>query len=162
MQHRARLSSTRLRRALDHGNCLEARSSAQDHRLADMEVLSSRILVRPRDLARSLQFYEYFLELPVYREWGEGQDRGVAFFLGGGFLEVSGASSAEPSDAVRVFLQVRDLRATRNELTERGVAIEMEPVLKPWGLFEMLVRDPDGLELVFVEVPPDHALRRRA
>ena len=45
---------------------------------------------------------------------------------------------------------------------ERGVPIEQEPELKPWGLFEMVARDPDGLALVFVEVPAAHPLRRRS
>lgn len=49
-----------------------------------MEVLSSRILLRPSDLERSLHFYEDVLGLAVYREWGEGKSRGVVFFLGGG------------------------------------------------------------------------------
>ncbi|HKK52600.1 MAG TPA: VOC family protein, partial [Myxococcota bacterium] len=31
---------------------------------------------------------------------------------------------------------------------------------KPWGLVELRAEDPDGLRLVFVEVPPDHPLRR--
>lgn len=126
-----------------------------------MEILSSRILLRPRDRARSLAFYEQTLGLAVYREWGEGPTRGVVFFLGGGLLEVSGSSSEAPSDAVKVFLQVRDLRAVREHLAAEGVEIEEEPEVKPWGLFEMVARDPDGLALVFVEVPPEHPLRRR-
>ncbi len=126
-----------------------------------MEILSSRILLRPRDLERSLAFYESTLGLPVYREWGEGRSRGVVFFAGGGLLEVSGSSPEPPSDAVRLFLQVRDLRAVREHLAANGVEIEEEPEVKPWGLFEMVARDPDGLALVFVEVPPHHPLRRR-
>jgi catechol 2,3-dioxygenase-like lactoylglutathione lyase family enzyme len=127
-----------------------------------MEVLSSRILLRPSDLEHSLHFYEEVLGLAVYREWGEGKSRGVVVFLGGGLLEVSGSSSEAPSDAVRLILQVRDLRSVRELLVAAGVAIEEGPDVKPWGLFEMVARDPDGLALVFVEVPPDHALRRRS
>jgi hypothetical protein len=56
---------------------------------------------------------------------------------------------------------VRDLGAVRERLAAQGVPIEQEPAVRPWGLFEMVVRDPDGLALVFVEVPPDHPLRRR-
>jgi catechol 2,3-dioxygenase-like lactoylglutathione lyase family enzyme len=126
-----------------------------------MEILSSRVLLRPRDLERSLGFYEDTLGLAVYREWGEGKTRGVVFFLGGGLLEVSSTSPERPSDAVRLFLQVRDLHAVRERPAERGVPIEEEPEVKPWGLFEMVARDPDGLALVFVEVPPEHPLRRR-
>jgi catechol 2,3-dioxygenase-like lactoylglutathione lyase family enzyme len=44
-----------------------------------MEILSSRVLLRPQDLERSLRFYEDTLGLAVYREWGEGKTRGVVF-----------------------------------------------------------------------------------
>ena len=126
-----------------------------------MEILSSRVLLRPADLERSLGFYEEALGLAVYREWGEGPDRGVVFFLGGGLLELSGSAKTAPTDAVRLFLQVRDLRAVHERLLGRSVRIEEGPELKPWGLMELVARDPDGLALVFVEVPPDHPLRRR-
>jgi catechol 2,3-dioxygenase-like lactoylglutathione lyase family enzyme len=126
-----------------------------------MEVLSSRILLAPRDLERSLRFYEETLGLAVYREWGQGRERGVVFFLGGGLLEVSGSSVRPASGAVRLYLQVRDLHAVRERLAARRVPVEEEPTVRPWGLCEMVARDPDGLALVFVEVPPDHPLRRR-
>jgi catechol 2,3-dioxygenase-like lactoylglutathione lyase family enzyme len=51
---------------------------------ADMEILASRILLHPGDLDRSLHFYEQTIGLAIYREWGTGPSRGVAFFLGGG------------------------------------------------------------------------------
>lgn len=79
-----------------------------------MEILSSRVLLRPRDLEHSLRFYEDTLGLAVYREWGEGKTGGVVFFLGGGLLEVSSTSPEPPSDAVRLFLQVRDLTPSGN------------------------------------------------
>jgi predicted enzyme related to lactoylglutathione lyase len=126
-----------------------------------MEILSSRILLHPADLDRSLRFYEQTIGLAIYREWGTGASRGVVFFLGGGgLLEVSGGSRQPPSAALELVLQVRDLRATRGRLAERGVVVEAEPELKPWGLLEMAVRDPDGLALIFVEVPPGHPRRR--
>jgi len=127
-----------------------------------MEILSSRVLLRPRDLERSLRFYEQTLGLAVYREWGRGRERGAVFFLGGGLLEVSSSSADPPSDALRLFLQVRDLRALRQDLEAKGVVVAEEPEVKPWGLLEMVARDPDGLALVFVEVPPEHPLRRRS
>jgi catechol 2,3-dioxygenase-like lactoylglutathione lyase family enzyme len=127
-----------------------------------MEVLAGRILLRPRDVRRSQRFYEEELGLGVYREWGEGQDRGIVFFLGGGLLEISGYSTEPPSDSMVILLQVRALRRVRDELVGNGVRIEEEPELKPWGLLEMVVRDPDGHALVFVEVPADHPQRRPA
>jgi catechol 2,3-dioxygenase-like lactoylglutathione lyase family enzyme len=126
-----------------------------------MEVLTSRILMHPTDLERSLRFYEHTLGLAIYREWGTGLSRGVVFFLGGGgLLEVSGTSPQPPSGAFGLVLQVRALAATRGYLAEHGVEVEAEPEMKPWGLLEMTVRDPDGLALIFVEVPPGHPRRR--
>ena len=126
-----------------------------------MEVLTSRILIHPTDLERSLRFYEHTLGLAIYREWGTGPSRGVVFFLGGGgLLEVSGNSSASLSGAFGLVLQVRELAATRAYLAEQGVEVEAEPEMKPWGLLEMTVRDPDGLALILVEVPPGHPRRR--
>jgi predicted enzyme related to lactoylglutathione lyase len=126
-----------------------------------MEILSSRLLVRPSDLDRSLAFYRDTLELAVYREFGEGNERGVVFFIGGGFLEVSGRAERPATNNVALWLQVRDVDAAHNELTGRGVDILRPPVTEPWGLREMWVSDPDGMRLAVIEVPADHPLRRR-
>ena len=56
-----------------------------------MEVLSSRVLVRPAGFERSFRFYAETLGLHIYRQWSSGSTRGVVFFLGGGFLELSGS-----------------------------------------------------------------------
>ena len=41
-----------------------------------------------------------------------------------------------------------------------GLAIAREARPEPWGLREMHVTDPDGVTLIFVEIPGDHPLRR--
>jgi predicted enzyme related to lactoylglutathione lyase len=126
-----------------------------------MEVLSSRVMLRPTGFERSFRFYTENLGLHVYRQWSSGSTRGVVFILGGGFLELSGSSRAGASESVGLWLQVRDLDAVRHELEEAGVDIIEPPTDKPWGLREMQIRDPDGLSIVLVEVPETHPLRRR-
>ncbi len=126
-----------------------------------MEILSSRVLLHPIDFERSFQFYARILGLHVYREWGSGSTRGMVFFLGGGFLELSGSSRTGISENVGLWLQVRDVDAVGHKLEEAGVDVIELPTDKPWGLREMQIRDPDGLRIVIVEVPPDHPLRRR-
>jgi predicted enzyme related to lactoylglutathione lyase len=124
-------------------------------------VLSSRVLLRPKDFERSFRFYAESLGLHVYREWNSGSTRGVVFFLGGGFLELSGSSRTGSSESVGLWLQVRDVDAVGREPQEAGVDIIELPTDKPWGLREMQIRDPDGLRIVIVEVPETHPLRRR-
>ncbi|MFI1926023.1 MULTISPECIES: VOC family protein [unclassified Streptomyces] len=127
-----------------------------------VHVLSSRTLLRPTDPERSRVFYGEQLGLAVYREFGTGPERGVVYFLGGGFLEVSGRSETPPDPAaVRLWLQVPDLAAAHDELRARGVEIVRPPVREPWGLLEMWIADPDGTPIVLVEVPADHPIRYR-
>ncbi|NBM14729.1 VOC family protein [Streptomyces sp. GC420] len=126
-----------------------------------VHVLSSRILLRPTDPERSRAFYLEALGLEVYREFGTGPTRGTVFFLGGGFLEVSGHSDAPPAPGLQLWLQVADAEAAHRELSSRGVEVLRPPRREPWGLIEMWIADPDGVRIAVVEVPPDHPLRHR-
>ncbi|WP_077800707.1 VOC family protein [Streptomyces sp. JHA26] len=126
-----------------------------------VHVLSSRILLRPTDPDRSRAFYGEQLGLAVHREFGTGPERGTVYFLGGGFLEVSGRSETPLSPALALWLQVEDASAAEAELRAKGVGIVRPPVREPWGLVEMWIEDPDGTRIVLVEVPADHPLRYR-
>jgi predicted enzyme related to lactoylglutathione lyase len=134
-----------------------------------MEVLTSRTIIHPSDLDRTLGFYRDGLGLAVAREFGEGDHRGVVFFAGGGLIEVTGGGAGRPGapagpDAAPVvlWLQVRDLDGTLAELADREVPVVRPAVVEPWGLVEAWIDDPDGLRIHLVEVPADHPLRRDA
>jgi catechol 2,3-dioxygenase-like lactoylglutathione lyase family enzyme len=125
-----------------------------------MEVLSSRILVAPSDLSRSVDWYTETLGLRIYREFGAGgETTGVVLFLGGGFLELSG--SGGPPSAVTLWLQVPDVDAEHARLAAADVVVTAPPADMPWGLRECWIEGPDGERIVLVEVPDDHPIRRR-
>ncbi|GAA3560336.1 VOC family protein [Amycolatopsis ultiminotia] len=121
-----------------------------------MEVLSSRVLIHPRDQQVTTEFYRDKLGLAVEREFPGG----TRFFAGGGSIEVVGTGETAPSQDVNLFLQVRDLPAALAELAGRGVRPVRGPQREPWGTDEAWITDPDGLRIVLVEVPEDHPLRR--
>jgi catechol 2,3-dioxygenase-like lactoylglutathione lyase family enzyme len=125
-----------------------------------MEVLGSRILLRPRDPGRCRHFYREILGLAVYREFGSADDPGLVFFLGSGFLEVSGRSTDRSGSGLSMWLQVRDVEAEHERLLAAGVPVVSGPRREPWGLLEMWIEDPDGVPIVLVEVPDEHPLRR--
>ncbi|MBD0421248.1 VOC family protein [Streptomyces sp. TRM S81-3] len=126
-----------------------------------VHVLSSRVLLRPTDPERSRAFYGGQLGLAVHREFGTGPERGTVYFLGGGFLELSGRSDGPVDPALMLWMQVEDVTAAHEELRAKGVGIVRPPVREPWGLVEMWIEDPDGTRIVLVEVPEDHPLRYR-
>jgi predicted enzyme related to lactoylglutathione lyase len=124
-----------------------------------VDVLSSRVLLRPVDPARSQAFYRDVLGLAVYREFGPVENPGVVFFLGNGLLEVSGPGNDAPR-GLALWVQVRDVAAEVGRLRAAGTTVLRDPLSEPWGLVEAWVADPGGVPIVLVEVPPDHPLRR--
>ena len=127
--------------------------------MVDMEVLGSRILIRPSELERSHRFYRDTLGLAIYREFGNRDAPGLVFFLGNGLLEVSGQSTDPRESVVSIWMQVRDVQAEHRRLFTAGVPVIREPQQEPWGLTEMWIADPDGVHIVLVEIPKDHPLR---
>lgn len=125
-----------------------------------MDILSSRVLLHPADFDRSLRFYRDVLGLAIYREFGSPASPGVVFFLGPGFLEVSGRLAGPAGSRVMIWLQVRDVQAEHGRLAAAGARILHGPTAESWGLIEMWIEDPDGVQIVLVEVPVDHPLRR--
>ena len=119
-----------------------------------MEILASRMLLRPADYERSVRFYRDDIGLAVAREYGAG----TVFYAGQSLIEVAGHGG--PDAGGTVWLQVRDVYTTEKELSGRGVEIARAAREEPWGLHEMHVSDPDGVKLIFVQVPDTHPLRR--
>ena len=119
-----------------------------------MEILASRMLMRPADYRRSVEFYRDRIGLAVAREYTGG----TVFYAGQSLIELAGHGA--PNAGGSMWLQVRDVYATQDELAGRGVEIARAAVREPWGLHEMHVCDPDGVTLIFVQIPDDHPLRR--
>ncbi|WP_054815981.1 VOC family protein [Nocardia arizonensis] len=123
-----------------------------------MEILSSRVILRPADYRTTLAFYGETLGLAVYREYPGG----TVFFAGQSLIEVAahGGTGESAGFAGAIWLQVRDVADAAAELASRGIPIDRAPVEEPWGLIEMWIHDPDGVPIVLVEVPPSHPIRR--
>ncbi|BBY17837.1 VOC family protein [Mycolicibacterium litorale] len=124
-----------------------------------MEILASRVLFRPKDYQRSLRFYRDELMLAIAREYGGG----TVFYAGQSLIELSGHGGTDHASGPfpgALWLQVRDVYAVQDEFRGRGLEIARDARQEPWGLHEMHVTDPDGVTLIFVQVPDDHPLRR--
>ena len=128
-----------------------------------MEVLSGRTLLRPTDPTRSQAFYRDMLGLAVHREFGPPDAPSLVFFYGNGLLEVSGQATPRAdagSSMMSLWLQVRDVANEYDRLDRAGVTTLREPRTEPWGLIEAWIADPDGIQIVLVQIPAEHPLRR--
>jgi catechol 2,3-dioxygenase-like lactoylglutathione lyase family enzyme len=126
-----------------------------------VEILASRVLFRPADYPKSVTFYRDAIGLAIAREYGAG----TVFYAGQSLIELAGHGRQHgdaPPFPGALWLQVRDVYATQAELQGRDVPIAREATQEPWGLHEMHVTDPDGVTLIFVQVPETHPLRRDA
>jgi catechol 2,3-dioxygenase-like lactoylglutathione lyase family enzyme len=124
-----------------------------------MEILASRVLFRPADYQRALVFYRDAIGLAIAREYVGG----TVFYAGQTLIELAGHGAppaAAPPFPGALWLQVRDVYSTQAELEGRGVPITRPARAEPWGLHELHVTDPDGVTLIFVQVPETHPLRR--
>lgn len=117
--------------------------------------MSSRVLLYSRNPEVSTAFYRDTLGLAIDKEFPGG----TVFFLGHGSLEVVGNGETGPGADVALWLQVRDLPATLEELRGKGLRPDREARREPWGLDEAWISDPEGTRIVLVEVPAGHPLR---
>lgn len=119
-----------------------------------MEILASRMLIRPADYPTSVEFYRDRIGLAIAREYSGG----TVFYAGQSLIELAGHGA--PAAGGTLWLQVRDVYAAQAELSRRAVPIARAAAEEPWGLHEMHITDPDGVTLIFVQVPDNHPLRR--
>jgi len=107
----------------------------------------SNVILRVRDLVRSLEFYRDRLGMTVL-----GSSEAFAFLDGGGVTLALNAIGVEmeasPPGLVEVVFEVEDVEATYEALSSAGVPFRLEPrlVMSTEGrdLLAADFRDPDG------------------
>ena len=138
-------------------------TGAHRPRKGTLDILTSRTILHPADLDRSLAFYGDALDLAVAREFGRGTwpRRGLLRRRAGSsrWWAPSRPAHADPARGGAVAAGPVD-RGRRRRARSRGDPWPARPRLEPWGLIEAWIDDPDGLRIHLVEVPVDHPLRR--
>jgi catechol 2,3-dioxygenase-like lactoylglutathione lyase family enzyme len=95
-----------------------------------------------RDLARTAEFYEKTLGLPLVLDQG-----GCRIYLAAGsaYLGFCGRAEAERPSGVILTLVTDDVDGWHARLAERGVVFEKEPASNPdYGIYHCFFRDPNG------------------
>jgi hypothetical protein len=127
-----------------------------------MELLQSRVLVRPKDFRSAVHRCTTF-GLRSIRCFGPIDDpAGIVYATGGGgALELSKQHGPAPT-GITLWMQVPDISAAVQDLHHRRYeGVVGTPALQPWGLLECDVELFEGVQVILVEVPPAHPLHWR-
>ncbi|MDY7104444.1 MAG: cytidine deaminase [Actinomycetota bacterium] len=108
-----------------------------------------RIIVSPSDYERSVAYYTSGLGLVPLERFADGTGMLVELGPSGALLELL-ADGGPPPQGLRLALEVDDLDATLARLGEHAAGLA--PVERPWGHRNVMLADPDGIELTLFEV----------
>ncbi len=113
------------------------------------------VTIHTADLPASIAFYEGVLGFRLVRRFSPRPGMELAF-LGdgaGGQVEfvAGGEGPAFGGQGISLGFEVADIEATAAMLRAKGAAIIMGPVTMPNGLRMLRARDPNGLELGFIQ-----------
>jgi predicted enzyme related to lactoylglutathione lyase len=117
--------------------------------------MSLRIELFPQDLDTFFDFYTNVLRFSVDRDERHALIPYVSVYrdvvrIGAVRSEVQASPKhRNPPIAIEIVLEVDDLDAERDAIVSFGWPLEADLALRPWGLWDFRVRDPDGYCLRF-------------
>lgn len=125
-------------------------------------VLELRIAFTVQDFERAVKFYCDGLGIEPAAIWNNGDGHALVLDLGRATLELFDEPQAETIDSleagkrisgqIRFALQVPDLRAAMDKLLAHGATLVHEPVMTPWGDYNVRLQDSDGMQITLFQV----------
>ncbi len=126
-------------------------------------VLELRVALTSRDYERLVMFYSKGLGIEPAAVWNNDGGRALILGMGNATLELFDERQAEVIDQleagrrisgqIRFALQVPDLKAAMQRLLAHGATLVHEPVVTPWGDYNVRLQDPDGLQVTLFQAP---------
>jgi methylmalonyl-CoA/ethylmalonyl-CoA epimerase len=129
-------------------------------------VLQLRVAITTSEYERLVRFYCDGLGLEPAAIWNNDGGRALMLDMGKPTVEVFDETQAEVIDqleagqrvsaAIRLALQVPDVRVAMERLLAKGATLVHPPVLTPWGDENVRLQDPDGLQITLFQVHEHH------
>lgn len=124
-------------------------------------VFEMRIALTTSDYERLVKFYCDGLGIEPSAIWNNDGGRALILDMGKATLELFDEKQAEVIDTleagrrvsgqIRFALQVPDLKAAMERLLAHGATLIHEPVLTPWGDYNVRLQDPDGMQITLFQ-----------
>jgi predicted enzyme related to lactoylglutathione lyase len=120
-----------------------------------------RVAVTSQDYERLVKFYCLGLGIEPAAVWNNDGGKAMMLEMGRATLEIFDARQAEVIDGlevgkrvsgqIRFALQVPDLKAAMERMLANGAILVHEPVMTPWGDFNVRLQDPDGMQITLFQ-----------
>ena len=127
----------------------------------NLPVLELRVAMTTRDYERLVKFYCDGLGLEPAAIWNNADSHALILDMGKATLELFDEAQAEYIDQleagkrissqIRFALQVPDLKAAMQRLLTHGATLVHEPVMTPWGDYNVRLQDPDGMQITLFQ-----------
>ena len=124
-------------------------------------ILELRVAITTRDYERLVKFYCEGLGIEPSAIWNNDGGKALILDMGKATLELFDERQAEVIDEleagrrvsgqIRFALQVPDLKAAMERLLANGATLVHEPVLTPWGDYNVRLQDPDGMQITLFQ-----------
>lgn len=127
----------------------------------NLPVLELRVAFTTSDYERLVKFYCQGLGLEPAAIWNNADGHALILNMGRATLELFDEAQAEYIDQleaekrisgqIRFALQVPDLHAAVGRLLAHGATLVHEPVMTPWGDYNVRLQDPDGMQITLFQ-----------
>jgi uncharacterized glyoxalase superfamily protein PhnB len=124
-------------------------------------VFELRVAITTQDYDRIVKFYCAGLGIEPAAIWNNDGGRAMMLNMGNATLELFDERQAEVIDqlearqrvsgAIRLALQVPDLKSAMDRLLAHGATLVHDPVITPWGDYNVRLQDPDGMQITLFQ-----------
>jgi predicted enzyme related to lactoylglutathione lyase len=125
------------------------------------KIFELRVAVTTQDYERLVKFYCLGLGIEPAAVWNNEGGKALMLEMGKATLEIFDERQAEVIDTlevgkrvsgqIRFALQVPDLKAAMKRMLANGATLVHEPVMTPWGDYNVRLQDPDGMQITLFQ-----------
>jgi len=122
-----------------------------------------RVALTTSDYEKVVKFYSEGLGIEPTAIWNNDGGKALILDMGNATLELFDERQAEIIDQleagqrlsgqIRFAFQVPDLNAAMERLLAHGATLVHEPILTPWGDYNVRLQDPNGMQVTLFQVP---------
>ena len=126
-------------------------------------VVEMRVALTTSDYEKVVKFYSEGLGIEPTAIWNNDGGKALILDMGNATLELFDERQAEIIDQleagqrlsgqIRFAFQVSDLNAAMERLLAHGATLVHEPILTPWGDYNVRLQDPNGMQVTLFQVP---------